>query len=88
MDDLETVDYNNDTSAIDLVPVWKLKTIKENENDNTEIIKTVQRVVISHDVDDHDVEFSKQMSLHPTDRLERSEKKYLQILPKKVNRKK
>ena len=77
MDDLETVDYNNDTSAIDLVPVWKLKTIKENENDNTEIIKTVQRVVISHDVDDDDVEFSKQMSLHPTDRLERSEKKYL-----------
>ena len=24
------------------------------------------------------------MSLHPTDRLERSEKKYLQILPKKI----
>ena len=47
MDDIETVDYNN-------VPVRKLKTIKEDENDDIEVIKTVQRVVISDDDDDDD----------------------------------
>ena len=31
LDDLETVNYNNDTSVIDLVPIRKLKTIKEDE---------------------------------------------------------
>ena len=60
MDDLETVDYNNDTSVTDLVPVPKLKTIKKDENDNIEVIKSVQRVVISDDDDDDDVEFLKQ----------------------------
>ena len=62
MDDLETVDYNNDTSVTDLVPVRKLKTIKEDENDNIEVIKSVQRAVISNDNDDDDddVEFLKQ----------------------------
>ena len=65
MDDLETVDYNNDTSVTDLVPLRKLKTIKEDENDNIEVIKSVQRVVISNDNDDDDdddddVEFLKQ----------------------------
>ena len=81
MDDIETVDYNN-------VPVRKLKTIKEDENDDIEVIKTVQRVVISDDDDDDDEdddndEFFKQTLLHPRDRLKRSEKKYLQMLPKK-----
>ena len=47
LDDIETVDYNN-------VPVRKLKTIKEDENDDIEVIKTVQRVVISDDDDDDD----------------------------------
>ena len=60
MDDLETVDYNNDTSVTDLVPVPKLKTIKKDESDNIEVIKSVQRVVISDDDDDDDVEFLKQ----------------------------
>ena len=31
LDDLETVNYNNDTSVIDLVPIRKLKTIKKDE---------------------------------------------------------
>ena len=57
--DLETVDYNNDTSVTDLVLVRKLKTIKEDENDNIEVIKSVQRVLISDD-DDDDIEFLKQ----------------------------
>ena len=64
MHDLETVDYNNDTSVTDLVLVRKLKTIKEDENDNIEVIKSVQRAVISNDNDDDDddddAEFLKQ----------------------------
>ena len=90
LDDLETVDYNNDTSVTDVVLVRNLKTIKENDNDDIEVIKTVQRVFVSDDNDDDDdddddddVEFSKQMLLHTMDRLKPSEKKYLQILPKK-----
>ena len=38
LDDLETVDYNNDTSVTDLVPVRKPQKIKEDENDDTEVI--------------------------------------------------
>ena len=83
LDDLETVGYNNDTSVTDLLLVQKLETIKEDESDDIEIIKRVQRVVISNDDDDNDVEFLKQMPLYPRDRLKRSEKKYSQILPKK-----
>ena len=100
MDDLETVDYNNDTLVTDLVPVRKLKTIKEDENEDIEVMKMVQRIVISDDDDDDDddddedddyddeVEFLKQTPLHPRDRLKPSGKKYLQILPKKINTKK
>ena len=51
------VDYNNNTSVTDLVLVKKFKTIKEDENDDIEVIKTIQRVVISDDDDDNDVEF-------------------------------
>ena len=82
LDDLETVDYNDDTSVTDVVLARNLKTIKENDNDDREVIKTVQRVFVSDDNDD-DVEFSKQMPLHTMGRLKPSEKKYLQILPKK-----
>ena len=82
MDDLEIVDYHNDTSVTDLVPVRKLETIKEDENDYIEVIKTAQRVVISNDNDN--VEFLKQIPLHPRDRLKRSEKKYLQTYQKKL----
>ena len=83
MDDLETADSSNDTSVTDLVPVQKLKTIKEDENDDIEVMKMVQKVVISNDGDDDgDDEFLKQMPLHPRDKLKCSEKKYLQILPK------
>ena len=42
LDDLETVDYNNDTLVTDLVPIRKLKTIKEDENDDIEVIKMTQ----------------------------------------------
>ena len=59
MDDLETVDYNNDTSVPDLVVVQKLKIIKEDENDNIEVIKSVQSVVINYG-DDDDVDILKQ----------------------------
>ena len=90
MDDLETVRCHNDTSVTDLVPVRKLKTIKEDENDDTEFIQTAKRVVISDyndddddDDDDGDVEFLKQAPLHPRDRLKCPEKKHLKILPKK-----
>ena len=77
LDDVETVDYNNDTSVTDLVPVQKLKTIKEDENFDIKVIETVQRVAVCDDDDDDDVEFSKRRPLHPRDRLKRSEKKYL-----------
>ena len=52
MDDFETVGYNNDTSVTDLVQVGKLKTIKEDENSDIQVIKTVQKVVISDGDDD------------------------------------
>ena len=77
MDDLETADSSNDTSVTDLVPVQKLKTIKEDENFDIKVIETVQRVAVCDDDDDDDVEFSKRRPLHPRDRLKRSEKKYL-----------
>ena len=67
MDDLQTVDHSNDTSVTDPVPEQKLKTIKEDENDDIEVIKILQRVVISNDDDDDDVELLKQMPLHPRD---------------------
>ena len=73
MDDFETVGYNNDTSVTDLVQVGKLKTIKEDENSDIQVIKTVQKVVISDGDDDNDVEFLKEMPLHPRDRLKRSD---------------
>ena len=38
LDDLETVDYNNDASVTDLVPVRKPQKIKEDENDDIEVI--------------------------------------------------
>ena len=40
------------------------------------------------DDDDDDDEILKQTLLHPRDRLKRSQKKHLQILPKKINTKK
>ena len=76
LDDLQTVDHSNDTSVTDPVPEQKLKTIKEDENDDIEVIKILQRVVISNDDDDDkddddddddDVELLKQMPLHPRD---------------------
>ena len=73
MDDFETVGYNNDTSVTDLVQVGKLKTIKEDENSDMQVIKTVQKVVISDGDDDNDVEFLKETPLHPRDRLKRSD---------------
>ena len=60
MDDFETVGYNSDTSVTDLVQVGKLKTIKEYENNDIQVIKTVQKVVISNGDDDNDVEFLKE----------------------------
>ena len=75
--DIETINYNDDTSFDDL------ETVDFNKNDNIEVILTVQRVVISDDNDDNEIEFLKETPLYPRDRLKHSEKKYLQILPKK-----
>ena len=38
LDDLETVDYNNNTSVTDVVPVRKPQKIKEDENCDIEVI--------------------------------------------------
>ena len=46
LDDLETVNYNNDTSVIDLVPIRKLKTIKEDEKKFHFILENVWNVKI------------------------------------------
>ena len=54
VDGLENVDYNNDASITDLVPIKKLQTIKE-ENDDEEgglqITKTVNYGNITDDND-------------------------------------
>ena len=76
--DIETVDYNNDTSITDLVPIKKLETIKEedyDEEDDLQVKKTVNYVNISDD--DDDVKFIKKAPLHPRKRLEHLSKNYL-----------
>ena len=72
-----TVDYNNDTLITDLVPIKKLETIKEedDEEDGLQIIKTINYATISDDDDDDDddddVKFIKKTHLHPQQRLKR-----------------
>ena len=54
-DDLETVDYNNGTSITDLIPMKKLETVKEeddDEEDGLQVIKTVNSINVSDDEDD------------------------------------
>ena len=54
-DDLETVDYNNGTSITDLIPIKKLETVKEeddDEEDGLQVIKTVNSINVSDDEDD------------------------------------
>ena len=70
---IETVDYNNDTLITDLVPIKKLETIKEedDEEDGLQIIKTINYATISDDDDDDDVKFIKKTHLHPQQRLKR-----------------
>ena len=82
---LQTLQNLTDTSVTDLVLVQKLKTIKEDENDDIEVIKMVQKFVISNNGDngDGDDEFLKQTPLHPRNKLKCPEKKYLQILAKR-----
>ena len=55
LDDLETVDCNNDTAITDLVPTKKLETIKEeddDEEDRLQVIKTINFVNTSDGNDD------------------------------------
>ena len=76
---IEAVDYNNDTLITDLVPIKKLETIKEedDEEDGLQIIKTINYATISDDDDDDDddddgdVKFIKKTHLHPQQRLKR-----------------
>ena len=73
---IETVDYNNDTLITDLVPIKKLETIKEedDEEDGLQIIKTINYATISDDDDDDDdddVKFIKKTHLHPQQSLKR-----------------
>ena len=70
LDDLETVNYNNDNSITDLVPIKKLETIKEedDEEDGLQIIK-----LVNYD----DVKFIKKTPLHPKERLKRLSKNNL-----------
>ena len=73
---IETVDYNNDTLIKNLVPIKKLETIKEedDEEDGLQIIKTINYATISDDDDDDDdddVKFIKKTHLHPQQRLKR-----------------
>ena len=64
LDDLEIVDYNNDTSITDLAPIKKLETIKEEDykGDGLQILKTVNYVTISNDNDD--IKFIKKAPVH------------------------
>ena len=68
---METEDYNNDSSITDLVPIKKLETIKEkdDEEDDLQIVKTVNYATISDD--NHDVKFIKKNPSHPRKRLKR-----------------
>ena len=52
LDDLETVDYNNDTSITDLAHIKKLETIDEgtDEEDGLQVIITVNSINIIDDV--------------------------------------
>ena len=74
LDDLEIVDYNNDTSITDLAPIKKLETIKEEDykGGGLQILKTVNYATISNDNDD--VKFGKKAPVHSGERLKRLSK--------------
>ena len=74
--DLQTIAYNNDTSITDLVPITKLETITEenDEEDGLQVKKTVDSINRS---DDDEVKFKKKSPLHPRDRLKRLSENYL-----------
>ena len=76
LDDLQTIAYNNDTSITDLVPITKLETITEenDEEDGLQVKKTVDSINRS---DDDEVKFKKKSPLHPRDRLKRLSENYL-----------
>ena len=75
LNDLETVDYNNDASITDLVRIKKLKIIieEDGEENGIQIIKTVNYA--NDDV--NDVKFIKKAPLHPRQRLKRLSKNNL-----------
>ena len=77
LDDFETVGYNSNTSITDLVPIKKLETIDEenDEEDVLQIIKTVNSIKISDNEDE--VKFIKKTPLHPRGRLKRLSKNQL-----------
>ena len=75
---LQTVDYNNDTSKTDLVPIKKLETTDEenDEEDGLQVIKTVNSINRTND-DNDEVNFIKKTPLNPRDRLKRLSKNQL-----------
>ena len=75
---LQTVDYNNDTSITDLVPIKKLETTDEekDEEDGLQVIKTVNSINITND-DNDEVNFIKKTPLNPRDRLKHLSKNQL-----------
>ena len=77
LDDLETVGYNNNTSITDLVPIKKLETTDQenDEEDGLQIIKTVNSINIRDNEDE--VKFIKKTPLHPRGRLKRLGKNQL-----------
>ena len=53
--DVETVDYNNDASITDLVPIKKLETIKEENDDEENGLQITKTVNYGNITDDDDV---------------------------------
>ena len=73
LDDLETVDYNNNTSITDLAPIKKLETIDEenDEEDGLQVIKTVNSINIIDDEDE--VKFMKKLLRNRVKRLSKNQ---------------
>ena len=55
VDGLENVDYNNDASITDLVPIKKLETIKEENDDEENGLQITKTVNYGNITDDDDV---------------------------------
>ena len=95
VDGLENVDYNNDASITDLVPIKKLQTIKEENDDEEGGLQITKTVNYGNITDDNDgAKFILKVPLHPRERIkclsknysiwnQADKKKISQILPQK-----